>query len=742
MAYTNAIYYLDPDNGVDARASLSPVTVSNPSGTVTRCTYAGHGLVTGAIVTLSSFTAWLNGAWRITVVDADNFDLDDAEWQATADASGTVTPHGGSSKADAWKTVQSGATAARIQPGDTIRIIASPDPVVIGDATWTDDSGEIVWTTPGVNLVIDDCETAWTGATNVTASTNTTRRKSGTRGASFLPATAFTTGKIAHRALPATLDLSAYQQVSLWIHGGSAPAVAANAMTLHLCSDAEGDVPIVSLPLPVHSSASWAVVVLDAGAALPSAVASLSLSASVDPSSGTFYLDNIVACKAPGAADCVTHMHAIGKATVGEPEWYAIGALTDTGATIGGYYASEPGSATTAPRPYRGTTETVPTSVLLGITTGVASNERQIQDIGTDAAPITISGGWDRTDMSTQSGVTYFNGRHYNAAALDTNNKDWLVFEKIGGLNFTTAVLLNSGGDNIDARLEQAVGCVAVWSHSSLAAGFQRLAFTYAHGMPIWTPFHTSPNPVAFEVYGTRIHGSCVATSGAALSPSDGARHYIDRIDNAGGYGMLVQITEGQAADVYGTTFANNAGTTDVRLASGAARLWDCVFADTAAVTAAASDEARLYSTRDQGIANRHKTYGRYQLVSSDDTVRQTPSGLSWRLAVLSTTVYHSRSPATLSLGKIAVRANQLCTIGCSLRRSDVGLTLGLRLRARQIPGLAEEVRALMTAAADTWQEVTVSFTPTVDGVVEVEGIGWGGTTYSGWFDNLSAIQE
>lgn len=98
MAYTNAIYYVDLVNGSDtARTALTSCTVSNPSGSVTRVNKTGHGLVTGAVVTLSLFDTWLNNVWKITVVDTDNFDLDDATWQATSDTSGTVTPTGGMS---------------------------------------------------------------------------------------------------------------------------------------------------------------------------------------------------------------------------------------------------------------------------------------------------------------------------------------------------------------------------------------------------------------------------------------------------------------------------------------------------------------------------------------------------------------------------------------------------------------------------------------------------------------------
>jgi hypothetical protein len=89
MAYSNAIYYIDQENGADC-ADLTVVIASNPSGSITRMTKAAHSLRTGIYVTASGFTAWLNTEWRITVVDADNFDLDGAVWQATADANGSI----------------------------------------------------------------------------------------------------------------------------------------------------------------------------------------------------------------------------------------------------------------------------------------------------------------------------------------------------------------------------------------------------------------------------------------------------------------------------------------------------------------------------------------------------------------------------------------------------------------------------------------------------------------------------
>jgi hypothetical protein len=46
-----------------------------------------------------------------------------------------------------------------------------------------------------------------------------------------------------------------------------------------------------------------------------------------------------------------------------------------------------------------------------------------------------------------------------------------------------------------------------------------------------------------------------------------------------------------------------------------------------------------------------------------------------------------------------------------------------------------------MTASADTWQQVSLSFTPTETGVVEILAECWGGSTYTGYVDDLSITQ-
>lgn len=743
MAYTNAIFFLDIEGGSDAaRTALTSVTASNPSGTITRMNKTAHGLVTGAIVTASLFSAWLNGSWKITVVDADNFDLDGAEWQTTADASGTITPFGGSSKADAWLTIGSGATAARTQPGDTIRMMKSADPTTPGSATWTDNSGAVTWAAQK-NLVIDDGDTNWTAAANVTCVVNTTTVRKTTSAQAFTPATAFTTGKLGYRTLPSTLDLSGYEQVSFWIRHGAPGTTTAGALELRLCSDTTGDTAVETIPVPAGTAGAWRCVVWNKGAALNSAVASVALYATVDPATTVIYIDNIVACKAASSSDCVTLAHVIGKNSVDEPEWYSILELNNTGIVIGGAQLVQPGSSSYAPRPYRGVTETVATYLLLGTFIDMSQSNRTIKEGGTPGSPITYSGGWDTTDMTTQTGVTYWRGDHYVASAIFGGAFSYISVEKFGAINcHGYAVSALTGNGNV-LDLEQVVGCLL--GPGNFGVGYRnRLDFTYCQGATDSVVFGGgNQSPFSGNVVtGLRLHGSAIAASTGALNLRPNAKVVIARIDNSGGFGVDTNgMSAAQSTDLYDCVIENNAGATDVKMngTDCQARLHRCTFGNPTAAASGYSE--RLYSTNEGGDANTHRVYNQFYTIASATDQRHTASGISWKVTPINAGVTID-TPAWVSLAKVACNANALVTIKVWCRRDNTGLEIGMRLPGVQLPGIpTTDTDVLMTAAADTWEEITLTFTPTMAGVVEILGVAWGGTTYAGWWDDMTIDQ-
>ena len=317
----------------------------------------------------------------------------------------------GTTFANRWKTITSGATAARIAPGDTIRIMASPDPTSLGiNATWTNKSRTITLAS-ALNVLITNCDSAWTASANVTCTASTTRR-TGTNSVSHAIASGFTTGKAAYFDLGSTQDYSGYQGVTFWMRCVTG-TFANSVLTLRLCSDTTGDTAVTTLAIPaINQINQWVPIYIDFGAALSSTVRTIALYAESDPGTLTVLMDNISTVKAAGT-DALNLQTLIGKNSGTEP-WMALREINGTTLTIDSTPTTDSAQAAND-RGYLGTTGTVTTYIRKTIHTdlGAASSTsiQVFQDNGSAGSLIAYSGGWNRTDMSTQTAETWFDGR-------------------------------------------------------------------------------------------------------------------------------------------------------------------------------------------------------------------------------------------------------------------------------------------------------------------------------------------
>ena len=148
-----------------------------------------------------------------------------------------------------------------------------------------------------------------------------------------------------------------------------------------------------------------------------------------------------------------------------------------------------------------------------------------------------------------------------------------------------------------------------------------------------------------------------------------------------------------------------------------------------------------LYSMDHNGVSGNTNILMAYGGIVSTTSVRHTSSGIAWVLSPTNTTYRTSEYPVTLNVATVAVAANAVVTVKAWLRRSNTGLTLGLRILADQIAGVSSDVLSPMTAIADTWEEVTLTFTPTANGVVKIQVYCYGGSTYNGYVDDLTITQ-
>jgi hypothetical protein len=725
MAYTAGVFYIDLVSGSDAaRTALTGCVASNPSGTITRINKTAHGLVTGAVVDLTLFSAWLNGAWKITKVDNNNFDLDTAVWQTTADANGTVTPRGGSSWSDAWLTITSGATSTRVQSGDEVRVSKTEDPFSIGSATWTDASKTVTLAT-AQTLTIDNCETAWTSANSGTVTTSTTR-KQGSNSVRVTRSGAVANTLYAYKALGSTVDFSAYDAITLWIQAYSTNAIIANNWVISLCSDTAGATAVDSFAVPASATTGqWYPVTLTrtGGGALGSSIQSIALyTGSVAPGNGqAIAIDNISACDADGL-NLRTLISKDSSATFSMSEgWWGIQSIDGTAVLLD----AATFTSATGGMGYSGTSATATTYARKTFSQGPASTS--FSAIMTTIGGVSYSGGWD-TSTSTKTGLTVIEGSNGSRSAFGCNQsvsisdfwccrystpfaiiQEFVKIQNTGSSNSTRSFY----NDNAGASTDRAN---FVTFQNSFFHSCQNNDTPNSIGIPIsWTFLTckllsmTAPPVIASIPKDSRIIDCTFANNGSGTLITTAANSISSK--------NILNLID---CSISGSTTAIN-----TTAASGSfipLILKNCkINTSTEFTTIANYHNARIFSQQhDQTAYDYIWTDG--GTMNTEATDRSGQTGNMWRL-VLTNTTRTSNYPLDLPVGQFAVAANSLVTISAWMKKSHATNCNGrLRVRAYQLAGLTSDVTATL-ANNTNWQELTLTFTPTEAGVFEVEAL-------------------
>ncbi len=770
MSYTNATFYLNYTTGSDAtRATLTSVTASNPSGSITRLNKTAHGLVTGAVVTTSLFSTWLNGDWKITVVDADNFDLDGAVWQATADASGNVVPFGGSSWADAWKDITN-ITAAKIAPGDTVRIAKSADPVNIGNATWTNKSSTVTLAS-ALTATVDLCDSNWTAANSAVCATVSTRKQGTVAQDITLPASGVASNTLyAYKTISST-DFSAYDSLTFWFRSQTT-GQAANNWKVCLCSDTAGTTIVDEFVVPATIAIQqFFPVTVAKGSALGSAIQSVALytGSSAPANSSRVYIDDILACN----AGSLNLQSLISKSDgTGTEPYLAIQSISGT-TVILDVGANTAANATN--RGYSGTTETVTTyireTIKTAMTGGTTNSIFSVQDSGTAGNPITFSGGWN-TSSNLQDGQSYFDGLNGYGVAFNLNGKFYTNTERLSFTRYYHGVTVSSGlslgvmGHNLSFQdlnnhsqygffgaagggSQENWGTVTIVNCCNSGNGGVHAGNHYGTTFNITNCNSNITNNIyALGVVGvpnTINFTNCNNSAILGINYGNGIVTGTNCKDNGNyGIGQLVGVAD-KLSCINGVTFSGN-GTSSVGETANIGNpaiiyLNNCALNDSTEVSnnTNANNSLIVSKNHDQTAGyNKIFTYG--GVIETETTVVHTGGGKSWKMRPTITN-RNSTFPLFLDLIKFAVSASSLVTVKAWMRRSNTGLTMSLVCRGGQIAGVPNNVVSSMTAIADTWEEVTITFTPSEAGVVTIEAWAYGGTTYSGYVDDLTRTQ-
>lgn len=608
----------------------------------------------------------------------------------------------GTTFANRWKTITSGATAARTAPGDVIRIMKSPDPVSLGvNGTFTKQSPTITLAS-AVTANISLCQAAWTASANVTTNTSTTR-KEGTLSTSIAPAAAFTTGLLAYEAT-GTLNLSAYQNVTFWIRTSS--AVSANVLRLDLCSDTAGATPVHSITIDTaFGSNIWKPVTWKNGSALSSSIQSVALTALSDPGTPTILVDNIL------ATNDLHFNSLIGTSSSATNQvWYPIQSINGTTVTIG-HDQNQDASATA-----RGWHDTTTTTTAYVRDTIRLTSQQTINESGTAAARITYSGGWDRTAMTTQNGLSILQtDRNIYTTSISVGGNTQLVYERLGGL-WGQIFLSNS---NISA-----IKNLSLYGQFATFSASPGTFFTDLYWISNATSINTAMTVLGLYSYSNASTGVLAAGfsklinadsrnnngNGFTLNSSDNI-NLVAQDNSLLGVNAATHVTK-----IDGLTTSNNT--------SGGVQTTGKLFLNNATI----NEATKITTPSDPAIfayVSRFSTYkalihSNNAIVVQDSTAQlHGAASISWKHDP--TTAHNSDIPVDQPLQPFAVAASSLVTFKIWVYRTSTNVEGRVRLRGYVTPGVDADVTATITAAINTWQELTVTCTPSAAGVVQIE---------------------
>lgn len=382
--------------------SGSNITYSSTDGE-TKLTSMGNGWLTGDIIHIyhndSTAGKSISGLWRVTVESGTetnaSLKLDNFPGPSDTTASSTTFR---------WHAC---TNAIYLSTDDLTKSIASRD------------AYRGSWTATGTGVSTD-----YSYPTSYSSFTQSHDYIVFTGRDRFVIGTGASNGKLAYYQLPSALDLSSYQQVSFNFRQSLSNNGNSNKFSLRLCTDTSGDTSVHTIPIDYKNQDqnTWTGLTVDLGTNLNSSIQSIALYQDSTPaSSQTIYLQNIIACKASSAADSITLDKLVGLNTSDDTAWYPVQFIWDNilflktqarGKNPFGYYGSNAASFSAT-----NTSATIyQREQVRPYDSSVNQNDASSWDgpsaSGTEASPITISGGWDATSMSTRNGKTCieFNG--------------------------------------------------------------------------------------------------------------------------------------------------------------------------------------------------------------------------------------------------------------------------------------------------------------------------------------------
>lgn len=650
-----------------------------------------------------------------------------------------------------------------IAPGDRFKVAKTSDPVAAGDFTYTSKSATV--TIPSGKIkVIDQCESGWTGATDITAAHTSQYAQDG-NAIRLTPASGFTTGKMAYKGFGEDVDFSDFAGVTLAGYFGAANTFSAGRFQLCLCSDDTGDVVVDTIQLMPWAVYGTAYLALGGyrtgGGALGSAIRSVALYAANDP--GTYYiqLDNIVAVLAADDPDHLCHRCVIGQGNGLNDDWWAISC-----------FPSE--TTVNLTRPWYGGTEGVVASYVREM---IPHTRITIPNVGgsTDSSkPVVLSGGWNPA-TGLQDGMTALTA--WPTASGDRSIIfSWASASEAWKLErFLLGGSINWGSYPMNMVIEDLTFVSrAAWSGDSNEC--------FEFGTGTHADHATSENVELRRVRALGVYSLMVMPYSMASIYEESAINWVwedvrvrsitNPVELTGLYNFegrdievsycthatkaAIVMDQCLECDFYGLTIRDAYRPIQSILFAHNIRIWDLVCSGmTEKHILATIGRFKVFGPQqDGGTMSRYRSgsvlrvkqeeerpyYGDYASdgsITSDISTRHASSGYAYKISP--TNGYMPRM--RLKVASVLIEAGVPVTFCLWMRRDSLDIAASFYLPGRQVAGIATTQEVAFTAAVNTWEQVELGpVTPSETGVVDLWVSARGGTTASVWIDDFTVV--
>jgi hypothetical protein len=715
-AFQSSGTYQRDTTGVFSHSGTNPIS----------CVDTAHGLATGDTIGFKD-TTYATGAFEITKVDNDNFTLDGTENFADfTDETKTYYP---------------------ISPFRVLLATACTKNIICYQSEGLDVKGDKDWT-----------------ATQGSTARETSYMQGGYRSArNFKPGT-FGTGKAAYVELDSALDLSGYQQISfrcLFDYLHSSQEDDDSVMSLRLCTDTTGDTSVHTIPIThgFDNSDDWYSVVHDFGTNLNASIQSVALyvDTTLAHANTNVIIDNVIACKAKSSADSLTHASLISKGNTHDDVWFCLSSIDNKRLILKSWGGSS-GSGiwgTTGSAPYPGATETVTTykRECFRRPTFRSTTERKYSpfftidetvSIGTDG--YNISGGWNTTDMSSQdtnagTWLDVIHPEHYSGIHLNLTNNS--ILSKFGIANGRQGVL-NVQSNRYDGRATTLNNINTVCTQQGHVYGPD-----FKYNNCVFNACIFERDDEGFNYQGNVIYKDCTFWNISWDTNFDDNFRYIvllnptirGTLDKTNGLLFHLKYRDmkilGGSINNVRYLFSNQAE----HCLGGRFRMSNTLINNDSVLPVEAIEEKDSYDSSSyiygenqdwhpptiinyNNVATDHRLYFFGAEVTSETSVRNTASGIAWKMRVWNTSGYNARREANYvkwRFAETAVNASAQVTLTAYVRRShtDFNVKLAALAEDNYHMGITSDVTVTASGSADAWEQLTLNVTPTAAGTIE-----------------------